>query len=463
MQDFYEWYNEKIRLIVDNRYPIKGALVWTPFGFKLQKLAFDKLRELLEATGHKETRFPTLIPENQLEKEEEHVKGFKDEVYWITHGGLSKLDIPLALRPTSETVIYPMFSLWIRSHADLPLKVFQVVNTFRYETKHTRPLIRDREIGFFKEAHCAHADAADAEKEMKTIRRIYKEFFDALGIPYLILQRPDWDKFPGAEKTISFDQLMPNGKTLQIATSHYLGTNFSKMFEVDYETDDGGRALAHITCHGISGRAIAGVVSAHGDEKGLILPPEFAPVQVVIVPIPFKGKEELVLSYAKEIHKKAEALGWRVELDDGEETPGNKYYYWEERGVPFRIEIGPREAGNETITLVRRDTGEKKVVPLKNLEDLLDKSAKEIAENLRETARKRVEKLVKKAKSKSDLKKKGLVFKVEVCSPECAKTLEDECIEGMEYRGHLLDEKPEGKCLACGKKAKYVGIISNAY
>lgn len=463
MQDFYEWYNEYIRLLVDNRYPVKGALVWTPFGFKLQQLVFDKLRELLEESGHQETRFPTLIPENQLEKEEEHVKGFKDEVYWVTHGGLDKLDVPLALRPTSETVIYPMFALWIRSHADLPLKIFQIVNTFRYETKHTRPLIRDREISFFKEAHCAHVDEKDAEKEMKLIRQVYKQFFDALGLPYLILQRPEWDKFPGAEKTISFDQIMPNGKTLQIATSHYLGTNFSKMFEVDYETPSGDRALAHITCHGISGRAIAGLLSAHGDEKGLVLPPEFAPVQVVIVPIPFKGKEKEVFEYAKKVHEKVKSMNWRVVLDDGDETPGNKYYYWERRGVPIRLEVGPREVKDSAVMTVRRDTGEKKVVPLKELENWLDQSAKEISKNLRETARKRVEKLVKKAKSKSDLKKKGLVFKVEVCSPECAKALEDEAPEGTEYRGHLLDEKPEGKCLACGKKAKYVGIMSNAY
>lgn len=452
--DFYDWYNENVRQIVDNRYKLKGTYVWTPFGFQMQKKVYGKLSELLDETGHQETRFPLLIPETQLEKEKEHVDGFKAEVYWVTKGGQTELEEHLALRPTSETAIYPMFALWIRSHADLPLKIYQIVNTFRYETKHTRPLIRDREITFFKEAHCAHKDNEQAEEEMDLIESVYKDFFDALCVPYLIVERPDWDKFPGAEKTVAFDQVMPNGRTLQIATSHNLGTGFSKMYEIKYEKEDGSHTEPVITCHGISGRAIAGMISAHGDEKGLMLPPEFAPVQVVIVPIIFKGKKEKEIMKAAEKIKKQ--LPYRVELDDSEESPGSKYFKWEKQGVPVRIELGPRDLKENKVMVVRRDNKEKKSVPMDKIEKELEKTMNEITKDMREKAWDKQRALTKKAKKPEF--EKGFVYEVEVCSPECAKSMEGE----FEYRGSL-DKKPKGKCIVCGKKATEVGIMSNAY
>ncbi|MCD4739684.1 proline--tRNA ligase [archaeon] len=453
---FYDWYNEHVRLIVDNRYKLKGALVWTPYGFKMQRLVYNKLRALLESTGHQETRFPLMIPETQLQKEKEHVKGFNSEVYWVTHGGSSKLEEKLALRPTSETVIYPMFALWIRSHADLPLKIFQIVNTFRYETKHTRPLIRDREITFFKEAHCAHANQKQAQQEMDSIEKTYKEFFDALCTPYYIVKRPAWDRFPGAEETVAFDQVMPNGKTLQIATSHNLGTGFSKMFEITYEQEDGSHNHPVLTCHGISGRCIAGLISAHGDERGLVLPPEFAPVQIAVVPVIFKNKEDPTKTAEKVFDSIKER--WRAVIDKTDETPGAKYYRWEQQGVPIRVELGPREVKENKALLVRRDTGEKKSVALSSLDKELEKLAKNITETMHEKAWEKQKSLTKKATNPKQLKD-GFTYEVEVCSEECAKNLE----EKLEYRGNIVGKKAKGKCIACGKPAKSVGLMSNAY
>ncbi|MCX6674975.1 MAG: hypothetical protein NTW84_00950, partial [Methanothrix sp.] len=213
-QSFSEWYHELLMMaeIVDNRYPVKGMCVWFPFGFALRKNVYGIIRELLDP-DHQETQFPLMIPENEFMKEAQHIKGFEDEVYWVTHGGTSPLEVKLALRPTSETAIYPMFKLWIRSHADLPLRIYQIVNTFRYETKHTRPLIRLREITSFKEAHTAHATWDEAAGQVKVAIQRYSEFYRRMAIPFLVSRRPSWDKFPGADYTTAIDVIMPDGKT----------------------------------------------------------------------------------------------------------------------------------------------------------------------------------------------------------------------------------------------------------
>src|SRR5512138_3653631 len=235
-EDFSGWFNEILwrAELLDVRYPVKGLYVWFPYGFALRKHVYAVLRDLMDRE-HQETLFPLLIPSHEFMKEAEHIKGFEDEVYWVTHGGTTPLDVPLALRPTSETAIYPMYALWVRSHADFPLKLYQIVNTFRYETKHTRPLIRLREITSFKEAHTVHATWDDAEKQVHEALSIYREFYDRLCIPILISRRPEWDKFPRADYTIAIDTVMPDGKTLQIGTVHHLGDHFSKTFSIMYE------------------------------------------------------------------------------------------------------------------------------------------------------------------------------------------------------------------------------------
>ena len=302
MTDFSEWFHDILEEaeIIDMRYPIKGMHVWLPQGFKIRKHTLNILRDILDE-DHEEVLFPLLIPEDELAKEAIHVKGFEDEVYWITHGGLTKLNKKLALRPTSETAMYPMFSLWVRSHSDLPMKFYQVVNTFRYETKHTRPLIRVREITTFTEAHTIHINKEDTENQVNRAVEIYKMFFDALGIPYVITTRPEWDKFPGADYTVAFDTLLNDGKTLQIGTVHNLGQTFARTFDITYETESGEHEYVYQTCYGLSDRVIASILGVHGDEKGLCIPPAVSPYQIVIVPIIFKKGGEEVLKFCKEI------------------------------------------------------------------------------------------------------------------------------------------------------------------
>ena len=463
--DLSEWYHEVLETaeVIDARYNLKGTYAWRPFGFKLRKLVFGELGRLMDESGHDETLFPLLIPEDQLMKEAEHIKGFEDGVYWVTKGGLSDLEVPLALRPTSETVIYPLFKLWIRSHADLPLKIYQIVNTFRYETKHTRPLIRDREISTFKEAHCAHADQEGVDEEMQTIQKAYNEFFRALCMPAFVVERPAWDRFPGANRTVAWDNIMPDRKTLQSATSHDLGTTFAKTFAVTYENEKGEQQLCHLNSHGIASRVIGGMIMMHGDEKGLVFPPDFAPIQAVVVPIVFKGDKKEVNKIAK---KAFDSLSCRKKFDDSEESPGSKYYHWELRGVPIRIEIGPRDIEKGQAMLVRRDTGEKKPVKLDKLENEVNKMFKAITKSLWEKAEDFHKKSVTTVKSVAQLKeadKNGLPVLANVCESEkCWKQIEDD-LTTLEFRGTLVDGKGSGKCIGCGKAAVKLGLFSNAY
>ena len=357
--DFSEWYNELLwrAEIMDVRYPVKGLYVWFPYGFAIRKFVYQRLRELLDQ-DHQETLFPLLIPEQEFMKEAEHIKGFENEVYWVTHGGTTPLDVKLALRPTSETAIYPMYALWVRSHADLPLKLYQIVNTFRYETKQTRPMIRAREITSFMESHTVHATWDEAEAQVESEIVLTREFYRSLCIPIIISKRPDWDKFPGADYTIAVDAIMPNGKTLQIGTVHHLGEHFSKTFSISYEDKNGEQKLVNQTCYGISERCIAALISMHGDDKGLILPPVAAPVQAIIVPITIGKRHEDVMAAAEQLHKDLTAAGVRVKLDTRDMRPGAKYYWWELRGVPLRLELGPRDLDAGKVMAVKR-TGEK--------------------------------------------------------------------------------------------------------
>ena len=392
VENFSEWYGNILERaeIYDLRYPIKGCGVYLPYGFKIRRYAFEIIRNMLDETEHDEALFPMLIPEDLLAKEGEHIKGFEDEVYWVTHGGTTPLDVKLALRPTSETPIYYMMKLWMKVHTDLPIKVYQIVNTFRYETKHTRPLIRLREIMTFKEAHTAHATKEDAENQVKEAITIYKNFFDELGIPTIISKRPEWDKFPGAEYTMAFDTIFPDGKTMQIGTVHNLGQNFAKTFELEFETADGGKDYAYQTCYGISDRVIASIIALHGDEKGLILPPNVAPIQIVIVPLLFKGKEEIAMNKAKEVYEILKEKGYRIKLDDRDIRPGRKFNDWELRGVPLRIELGPRDIENKKITLYRRDTGEKFQIDEDDLLNEINGIMASISETIKEKALERV-------------------------------------------------------------------------
>ncbi len=371
--------------VYDYRYPVKGAYVWRPYGVKIRRLVESYIRFVHDETNHQEVLFPVFIPYEFLAKESEHIRGFESEVFWVSKGGAG--EERLVLRPTSETAIMPMFKLWIKDHTDLPFKVYQIVSVFRAETKATRPMIRLREISMFKEAHTAHANREDAERQVKEAVEIYRKILDYLGIPYLISQRPEWDKFAGAVYTIAFDTVMPDGKTMQIGTVHYLGTNFSRVFDVKYLTPNGDWEYVHTTSYGISERVIAAMIAIHGDDKGLALPPNVAPIQVVVVPIMYKGSEEAVLRETKAIQEELTASGVRVKVDDRiDRTPGWKYNYWEMMGVPLRIEIGPRDIENRQVVFARRDTLEKYVTPRDELVETTKELLRRINDDLRESS-----------------------------------------------------------------------------
>src|SRR5665647_3306775 len=418
-QDFSAWYNDLLwrAEILDVRYPVKGLYVWFPFGFALRKHVYQKLRDLLDR-DHQETLFPLLIPEQEFMKEAEHIKGFEEEVYWVTHGGTTPLDVKLALRPTSETAIYPMYALWVRSHADLPIKYYQIVNTFRYETKQTRPLIRLREITSFKEAH-------------------------------------------------TVDAIMPNGKTLQIGTVHHLGDHFSRTFCITYEDKNGEQKFAQQTCYGISERSIAALISIHGDDRGLILPPAVATVQAVIVPITIGKRHDDVMAAAKKLCTDLTAAGFRVKLDSRDMRPGAKYYWWELRGVPLRLELGPRDLDAGKVMAVTR-TGQKLSIELVSIVDGITTVFREITDAIRERAEKHTESHLCSVTSLADLTTtldSGNVAVVTWCQQrECGDAIETKTnasILGTDVRSCYVPAS-DGPCIECGKPGKAT-LVGRAY
>ncbi len=459
-QDFSGWFNDLLwrAEIMDVRYPVKGLYVWYPYGFAIRKFVYQRLRDLLDR-DHQETLFPLLIPEQEFMKEAEHIKGFEDEVYWVTHGGTTPLDVKLALRPTSETAIYPMYALWLRSHADLPMKYYQIVNTFRYETKQTRPLIRLREITSFMESHTVHATWDEAEAQVEYEIGLTKEFYDGLCIPVTISKRPDWDKFPGADYTIAVDAIMPNGKTLQCGTVHHLGTHFSKTFAIQYEDRNGEQQLANQTCYGISERCIAALISMHGDDKGLILPPAVAPLQAVIVPITIGKRHDDVLAAAQKLEEDLRTAGFRVKTDTRDMRPGAKYYWWELRGVPLRLELGPRDLDAGKVMAVKR-TGEKSQIGLATVTDGVTRVLGEITAAIRARAEEHTKSHLCTVDSMEALEaalNEGRVAVVHWCQHRgCGDVIEEKAsssILGTDVRSAYVT-CTEGCCIVCGKPGK---------
>lgn len=454
-EEFNEWYNEIVELadLCDKRYPIKGMNVWRPYGWKLMSFVDQLIREEMVKTDHQEVYFPLLIPESSFKKEEEHIEGFGSEVYWVTHAGLNKLEEKWLLRPTSETAMYPLFSLWVRSHADLPLKTYQIVNTFRYETKQTRAFIRVREIHFF-EAHTCHVDFEDAEKQIEEDKEIASRLFDKLALPFIFSKRPDWDKFAGAYYTISIDVLMPSFRTLQLGSIHQYRDNFSKPYEIKYETQAGKHAYCHQTTYGMSERILGSLVGIHADNKGLVMPPAVAPIQIVIIPIIFKGTEKEVLVACKTLDKKLKEKSIRSHVDDRDITPGNKYYDWELKGVPIRVEIGPKDLEKKLIVVVRRDTSEKKSYPEKDSIKILEDTLKQITDSLFENAKEILGKNTHRVKTIDEAKKFDGIIELPWCGvKDCA--LEIENILDKNTLGEPIDKNIcNDKCPICDKTAK---------
>ena len=469
-ENFSEWYDNVLleAKIADDRYPVKGFTVYTGWGFSIAKRIIAMLEERLETTDHEPMQFPVVIPEDSFQKESDHIEGFSAEVFWITHAGENELDRRLLLRPTSETAIYPMFKLWVRSHADLPLRMHQTCNVYRYETKATRPLYRGREF-LWNEAHTAHDTYEDAEHQVRVGVEAYRSVYDRLGLSYITLKRPDFDKFAGADYSIAFDAWNPDGKVNQIGTVHQLGHNFAKAFDLTYEDETGKQVHATNTCYGMGfGRVLAAVISQHGDDHGIILPPVIAPKQVVIVPIPIKGKEAEAKKYAGDVGKTLKGAGVRVVLDDDDRLrPGEKFYKWEMYGVPLRIEIGPREAQSKTVTIVRRDTFEKVKADLAQLVPTVQSLFASIFENLNDRSKKYMEGKLTSARNIDELRnymEEKKIARINWCGDrQCADNLKEK-VSG-EIRGILWEthEEPDGPCILCGDQAKSVAYFSRAY
>ncbi len=454
MEDFGEWYRRMLleNGLVDDRYDVKGMLVYRGNGMYMIREMSRFLEALLEADGHEPTLFPILIPDTLLEQEKEHIAGFEEQVYWVTHAGKNELDRRMALRPTSETCMYPMFSVWVRTHTDLPIKVHQTVCVYRYETKQTRPLIRSREI-LWNEGHTAFATREGALENIEAIKRIYTDLITGLCcIPVQINRRPEWDKFPGAEYTIAFETLMPDGRTLQLATIHNLGQHFSKVFNIQYDDEGGNKHYVWQTSYGPGfGRLLSAVVSVHGDDKGMVLPPRLAPVQAVIIPIVFKDADrEAVTKAVEDIESGLKASNVRVKVDDGDERPGSKYFRWERQGVPLRIEIGPRDVKEGKVVVVRRDTGDKQDVKADKLDVV--KIFASIEENMRKKAKEKFDARMHTADTLVEFRDKvgeGIVTVGWCESDGCAKPIDE---AGTMLT--VLDE--EANCIVCGKKGRKI-------
>ncbi len=473
--DFSTWYTEinKRAELTDLRYGVKGFVVYRHWTVVTMKIMYRLFEEELERYGHMPLIFPAVIPSAYLKQEAEHVEGFSPEVFWVTRAGTdTTFEEPLALRPTSESAMYPMYSLWVRSWRDLPFKRYQSCQVWRYEGKMTRPFFRGREF-YWIEAHNVFATLEEAEAQVLEDLEITKNVItDHFAIPFITFKRPQWDKFAGAVYTAAADTLMPDGRLLQLPSTHMLGDKFARAFNIKYIDEQEKERYAFQTCFGPGiSRIYGALITVHGDNNGLILPFELAPIQVVIIPIPKKGAKQVVYERCKEIEVTIRKAGFRVHIDDTDNRPGDKYYYWEMRGVPLRIEIGNREVENNTATIFRRDLRTREVVAISDLRKSIHKLGEALTKELLSRAEKRFVGAIQDANTLKEVRqilKSGHIARVNFCSMDldgeaCAEKIKDQM--GGEVRGTRLgqEEKPWGPCIVCGKSAKVVTYIGRAY
>jgi prolyl-tRNA synthetase len=367
-EDFGRWYIDVVRRAELADYsPVKGCMVIRPYGYAIWELMQQALDRRFKATGHVNAYFPLFIPESLLMKESEHVEGFAPQVAWVTQGGNELLEERLVIRPTSETIIGTMYAKWVHSWRDLPILINQWANVVRWE-KVTRLFLRTTEF-LWQEGHTAHETAEEAQEETLRMLGVYKDFAETeLAMPVIDGQKTESEKFAGAERTYSIEGLMRDGRALQAGTSHNLGQNFARVFDIKFQARDKSVQYVYGTSWGVSTRMIGAVIMTHGDDGGLILPPRIAPYQVVIIPIPRGNWKDTIVPKAREIRDQLVARGIRVTIDDRDsQTPGWKYNEWEMRGVPLRMEIGPKDLEKSQVVLARRDTREKSFVPMGGL------------------------------------------------------------------------------------------------
>ncbi|MCX8197523.1 MAG: proline--tRNA ligase, partial [Candidatus Micrarchaeota archaeon] len=473
-ENFSEWYTEVIKeaKLCDLRYNVKGFVVFMPWAVMTMKKMYAIYEQELERTGHKPTWFPALIPESNFHREAQHVEGFTPQVFWVEKAGDSLLEERLALRPTSETAMYQMFSLWIQGKSDLPLKLYHSAQVWRYETKATRPFIRSREF-YWIESHDAFATKEEAEAQVaQDMQMSQNVIFEQFGVPFIFFQRPEWDKFPGAVHTYAADCMMPDGRVLQLPSTHFLGQNFAKAFDVKFLDEKGQSQYCWQTCYGPAiSRIYAAMISTHGDDFGLVLPFELAPIQVIVIPIPKKGNEELLGQKAKELASFLSNHQIKAEADLSENTPGFKYNQWELQGVPFRIELGQQELESGILTVVRRDNHAKHKVKQEHLVDFIIKQSKDQLADLKKKALSEFESRLAFASSIKELKsllEEGKLVGVPFCSIEqegqdCARSIKEETTGDVRGIKFGKKEKSEKGCIACGKQSSAVVYVAKQY
>ena len=466
--DFSEWYTQVVlKAKLADYAPVKGLIVLRPDGYSIWeslKTTFDKK---FAKNGIRNGFLPVLIPESLLGKEQKHFAGFNPEVFWVTHSGTNEVGDRLALRPTSETLAYTLYSKWIQSWRDLPLKINFWNTALRAEIKATKPFLRTSEF-LWQEGHTVHVTQEEAEEEVMKILEIYKNTVEEeLAIPVTTGKKSEKEKFVGAVYTTTMESIMPDGKALQMGTSHFLGQNFSKPFEVKFADKDNVEHFAWQTSWGVSWRLIGAMIMAHGDDQGLVLPPKVAPTQVVIVPI-YRNDEgrDKVLPKVKEIQESLESQDIRVHVDDREGlSPGYKFNDWEMKGVPIRIEIGPKDIEKQSIVVAKRHNREKINLEFNDVEKIvstLDEIQKSMLEKAREQAKENTKNISDYTEFKSKIEEGGF-FNAPWCGKlECEEKIKEDT--GADIRVIPFgSEDANSKCMYCGEQSKSIPIFARGY
>jgi len=466
-ENYSRWYLDIVRKADLMDYgPVKGTIIFKPYGYALWEGIQKDLDRRFKETGHDNVYFPLLIPESYLQKEMSHVEGFAPEVAWVTQGGNEVLEERLVIRPTSETIICSAMSDWIHSYRDLPLKLNQWANVMRWE-RSTKPFLRTSEF-LWQEGHTAHATYEEAEEETLQMLQVYKEFAEEfLAMPVITGRKTENEKFAGAVHTYSIEALMSDGKALQAGTSHNLGQNFSKVFDIQFSDQENQLQYVYQTSWGVSTRLIGGLIMTHSDDRGLALPPTIAPVQVVIVPI-LRGDTEPVLNMVATIEKELKCLGIRVKSDvrDGM-SPGWKFNEYEMRGVPIRIELGPKDLEKGQFVLARRDTGDKEFLPIAELATIIPQRLIDIQENMLLKAKTFMEEHIYTADTIDELKA-GLIenrgFYESWWCEDIACLEEVKAETGATARVIPFEQRSgSGKCICCGKDSTTTIVLARAY
>lgn len=466
-EDFSQWYTDVIlRSELADYAPVRGCMVIRPYGFALWENMQARLDARIKTTGHRNAYFPLFIPESFLRKEAQHVEGFAPEVAWVTRAGSEDLAEPLVVRPTSETVIGYMYSKWIKSWRDLPVLINQWANVVRWE-KTTRLFLRTSEF-LWQEGHTCHRTAEEAEEETLKMLGVYRGFLtEDLAIPVVAGRKTEKEKFAGAVRTYSVEALMTDGRALQAGTSHNLGQNFAKVFDITFLDQDD--QLKHVwqTSWGVSTRLIGGIIMVHGDERGLALPPKVAPIQVIIVPIMPTASREAVLASARDIQARLSRV-CRVEIDEREEySPGWKFNEWELRGVPVRLEVGPRDVKARQVVLVRRDTGEKTTASMDGLEDTVRKLLDLVQDGLYARAKNFMDENTHAVEDYEEFKdimesRRGFITAGWCGGEACEAAIKEET--GATIRCIPMDEPPRaGRCIRCGADSGTQVYFARAY